>query len=219
MLFFSLDLWTSTGFRSLCHLGHLRSHHQEALFTWARSRREENPEAWCALHILHPIFAYHHSEWYNFKVEPKKITVFLKKTGWNGHPRFLKNEMWDSVYFIRKQQGVEDDHATQMCARCFFLCFWGCLGSKRFICQQDSHCYWKAYMLKHIAFTAGGVVRQNSCHLHPIPSSHWWKSIHISCCLTKIYQTVIWLEIPLHPPLSIHLFQLPSLKLTVRTWK
>ena len=67
-------------------------------------------------------------------------------------------------------------------------------------------------MLKHIASTAGSVVRQDSCHLHPIPSSHWWKPIQICFCVTKIYQTVIWMEIPRHPPLSINLFQLPSLE-------
>ena len=97
--FFFLDLWTSTGFRSLCGLGHLSSHHQEALFTWARSRREENPEARWAAYIAGSIFAYHHSVWYNC-VEPKKSPFSSKKLGQNGHPRFLKHEMWDNVYFI-----------------------------------------------------------------------------------------------------------------------
>ena len=57
-------------------------------------------------------------------------------------PGSWKNEMWDNVYTLYVNNKVLKITMVffHMCARCFFRCFWGHLGSKRFICQYRTRC-------------------------------------------------------------------------------
>ena len=198
--------------------GHLRSHHQEALFTWARSRREENPEARCALHILH---------------ESLHITIPNDTILWNQkRHRFPQKKLGGMFIPDSWKMRCEIMYILYtLTTRCWR---WPC-GS--YVYQVLFPLFLGMPRLKEVHLSVGQpLLGKHICsNILPVPQEVLYGKIHVTSILFQaltgenpstyvlmwpksIKPLFDWKYLSIHHYPSIY-FNYPPLKLTVRTWK